>query len=263
MKIGFFDSGLGGLLILKAVAKHLPQYDYEYYGDTAHVPYGDRSEAEIYELTKAGVLHLFSRECVLVIIACNTASVETLRRLQDTLLVGDFIDRRILGVIIPTVEAVVSSPYKSVALFATKRTIDSGKYNREFMKLDESVSLINRALPELVPLIEAGKRDEAIALIVAETKTMKTAGAQAIILGCTHYCSLKDAVRAVMGGEGLVFTQDEIVPVRLEDYLVRHPEITSKLSETGKRDIVLSAHRHAYDERIAEFLGGVYMPEEN
>ena len=107
MKIGFFDSGLGGLTILKAVTQALPSYDYEYFGDTAHVPYGNKSEEEIYELTKAGVEHLFEQECALVIIACNTASAETLRKLQDTFLKEEYPDRNILGVIIPMVEEVL------------------------------------------------------------------------------------------------------------------------------------------------------------
>jgi glutamate racemase len=131
MKIGFFDSGLGGLMILKAVAKALPEFDYEFYGDTANLPYGDKSEAAIYELTKQGVEHLFKRDCALVIVACNTASAETLRRLQDEYLPESYPDRRILGVIIPTVEEVMQEKYSNAILLATKRTVESKKYEKE------------------------------------------------------------------------------------------------------------------------------------
>src|SRR3989338_6111066 len=136
MKIGFFDSCLGGLITLKAVAKALPQYDYEFYGDTANLPYGGKSEEEIFELTKAGIMHLFKRDCLLVIVACNTASAETLRRLQDGFLKSEYPDHRVLGVIIPTVEELVSGDIKHALLVATKRTVDSGKYERELAKLD-------------------------------------------------------------------------------------------------------------------------------
>ncbi len=260
MKIGFFDSGLGGLIILKAVAKHLPDYDYEYYGDTANVPYGDKTEGEIFELTKAGVEHLFSRDCALVIIACNTASAETLRKLQDLILVGDYKDRRILGVIIPTVETVIASGAKEVMLFATKRTVDSQKYAKEFSKLNTSLKLTAKALPALVPLIENGEWDKAEGLLCTETKQTIEAGRKNIILGCTHYSLLKDKVRAV-AGVGEVYSQDEIIPYKLAEYLQRHPEITQRLSKTGKREIIITKHNPHYDRLTAEFLGGVYLPE--
>jgi glutamate racemase len=261
MKIGFFDSGLGGLIILKAVAKALPQYDFEFYGDTAHVPYGDRSEAEIYELTKQGVEHLFQRNCLLVIIACNTASAETLRRLQDTLLVGPYSDHRILGVIIPTVEVVGTGGYDVAHLFATKRTVESLKYERELTKLSVTTKLQSVALPGLVPLIESGEMSMAEDLITSAATTARKAGANAIILGCTHYCLLKDQVRTVMGGEGEVLSQDEIIPMKLAEYLERHPEIESRLSCTATRNIFLTAHTPQYDEVIRHLMGGVIVTD--
>ena len=132
MKIGLFDSGLGGLTILKAVARALPAYDYEFYGDTANLPYGDKSEDQIYELTKRGVEHLFSRDCALIIIACNTASAETLRRMQDEYLKEAYPDRRVLGVIIPTIEEVAEAGLTNVLLIGTRRTIESHKFEKEF-----------------------------------------------------------------------------------------------------------------------------------
>ncbi len=260
MKIGFFDSGLGGLIILKAVAKHLPEYDYEYYGDTANVPYGDKTEEEIFALTKAGVEHLFSRDCALVIIACNTASAETLRKLQDSILVGDYEDRRILGVIIPTVETVIDSEVKDVMLFATKRTVESQKYTKEFSKLDSTLNLSAKALPALVPLIENGDWEKAEEMLCAETRQAIDGGTKNIILGCTHYSLLKDKVRAV-SGVGEVYSQDEIIPHKIAEYLQRHPEITQRLSKTGKREIIITKHNPHYDRLTAEFLGGVYLPE--
>jgi glutamate racemase len=263
MNIGFFDSGLGGLLILKAVAKALPQYDYVYYGDTKHVPYGDKTEEEIYELTKAAVAELFKLNCLLVIVACNTASAETLRRIQDTYLHHEYPDRRILGVIIPSVEEVVENRYPRTLLLATKRTVESHKYERELTKLStEPVELLAIATPELVPMIESHKIDEAVELATTVIEAEAREG-DAVLLGCTHYTLLKDALRKSFHDSLTFIAQDEVIPKKLSDYLTRHPEITSRLSSTGKRSIVLTEHRPDYDRLTAEFLGGAYIPDES
>lgn len=260
MKIGFFDSGLGGLTILKAVAQAIPHYDYEFYGDTANVPYGDKSEAEIFALTKAGVEHLLARDCALVIVACNTASAETLRQLQDTILIGEYAARRLLGVIIPTVEAVQTAHVTAVALIGTKRTIDSRKYEAEFAKSGQLQTFTSVATPTLVPLIEAGRLAEAEGEVITLTEPLFAQGAQAIILGCTHYTLLKDALR-IQYPTALIFSQDEIIPEKLTDYLARHPEIETKLRREGKRNIYLTDPSAKYDQAIASLLGGVPLLE--
>ncbi len=261
MKIGFFDSGLGGLLILQAVARALPQYDYEFYGDTAHVPYGDRTEEEIFQLTKAGVEHLFRRDCALVIVACNTASAETLRRLQDSLLVGEWEHRRLLGVIIPTIETIVDSQYESVGLFATLRTVTSQKYDRELTERAPQVTLYSQALPELVPLIEAGRREEAEAQILTYIRALQTAGVHVFVLGCTHYAVLKDGLRAALMGEGVIISQDEIIPKKLALYLGRHTELEHSLTRSHSRNIFLTAHKPEYDRIIGALMGGTILDE--
>lgn len=263
MNIGFFDSGLGGLLILKAVANVLRQYDYIYYGDTANLPYGDKPEEEIYSLTKHAIDELFKRDCLLVIVACNTASAETLRRIQDTYLKNEYPDRRILGVIIPSVEEVVEKHYPRTLLLATKRTVESGKYERELAKLSpEGVELVAIATPELVPLIEAHNIETAAALAAAVIETEAREG-DAVLLGCTHYTLLKESLRRHFGDTLTFISQDEVIPNKLAHYLLRHPEIASRLSDTGKRQIVLTENRPDYDRLAAEFLGGAYLPEES
>ena len=256
MKIGFIDSGLGGLTILKAVAKELPLYEYEFYGDTANVPYGDKSEAEIFALTKAGVEHLLARDCALVIVACNTASAETLRQLQDTILVDEYATRRLLGVIIPTVESVVATNCATVSMIATKRMVNSHKYEAEFEKSGATVTFTSLATPTLVPLIEGGHLEEAKAEVLALTEPLIAGGAEALILGCTHYTLLKDALRTAYPAV-TVFSQDEIIPEKLTDYLSRHPEIETKLGRGGKRNIYLTDPNTKYDQAIASLLGGV------
>lgn len=263
MKIGFFDSGLGGLLILKAVAHALPQYDYVFYGDTANVPYGNKTEEDIFALTVAAIEELFKRDCVLIIIACNTASAETLRRIQDTYLKSKYPDRRILGVIIPTVEEVIERGYKRAILLATKRTVDSGKYARELDKAkDSTIKLVAIATPELVPLIELGEYELALSQAIKVIEATVREG-DAVLLGCTHYTLLKDGLREHFKDSVTIVSQDEMIPRKLESYLTAHPEITNRLSNTGKRDIVLTEHRPDYDRLAAEFLGGAYLPDED
>jgi glutamate racemase len=256
MKIGFFDSGLGGLIALKAVAKALPQYDYEFYGDTANLPYGDKSEEEIFALTKAGIVHLFNRDCLLVIVACNTASAETLRRLQDGFLKSEYPDHRVLGVIIPTVEELVEANIKHALLVATKRTVDSRKYEVELDKLTSAPLITACATPELVPLIESGEHEaalEALSSIVSQRGEV-----DGVILGCTHYSLLKDELRTHFPNL-TILSQDEIIPEKLADYLNRHPEIESKLSKGGARNVYLTDNSSRYDGVLRELLGGAFI----
>lgn len=261
MNIGFFDSGLGGLLILKAVVKALPQYSYIYYGDTANLPYGDKTEEEIYDLTQKAIAELFARDCALVIVACNTASAESLRRIQDTYLKEAYPDRRILGVIIPTIEELFERKCTRALLIGTKRTIESGKYQRELEKLEHSnYTLTAIATPELVPLIEAHDLEAATARAIKVIEAEAREG-DVVLLGCTHYTLLKDSLRHHFGTKLPVISQDEVIPKKITEYLSRHPELTSRLSEEGKRVIHLTEHRPDYDRLTAEFLGGAYLAD--
>lgn len=259
MKIGFFDSGLGGLVILKAVAKMLPLYDYEFYGDTANLPYGDKSEIEIRELTRLGILHLFKRDCLLVVVACNTASSETLRYLQETILVGEYADHRILGVIIPTVEVVMERGDKRVTLLATKRTVESEKYKREFAKYDQAPELITTAETRLVQLLEAGEVEKANAIIKTHIVEAIKNNCDSLILGCTHFSLLKEYARSISGGELNVIAQDELIPLKLKQYLSLHKEIEVHLSHLGRRTIYLTNPNQRYDKIISSILEGKFM----
>ncbi len=253
MKIGFLDSGLGGVLVLRAVVAALPQYDYEYYGDTANLPYGDKTEDEIFQLVKVGAEYLYEKGCVLVILACNTASAETLRRLQDEWLPHAYPDRKLLGVIVPMVEEVVKAGMSDVLLIATKRTIDSGKFRLEFDKMGgKDIMLEGVATPTLVPLIEAGKGDEALA-VVEELLYKRKKLPEAVILGCTHYSLLVSALREKFHSVKF-FTQPDIIPAKVADYLARHREVTSRLTTEKHRTIHLTAHRDDYDNLLEGLL---------
>lgn len=261
MKIGLFDSGLGGLTILKAVVKELPQYNYVYYGDTENLPYGDRTEAEIYELTKRGVRYLFESGCVIIIIACNTASAETARRLQQEFLPAEYPTRKILGIIVPTIEVLVFNTQTKVVLIGTKRTVDSGKYQLELDRKGNGNTILTQiATPGLVPLIEKDDLQlatkEAVRCIEA-----KAGDSEVVVLACSHYTQIKNQLREYFGDRKQIISQDEIIPTKLADYLFRHHEISSQLTHGGERSIHLTAHRPDYDTIIGHLLGGVYVDE--
>jgi len=228
MKIGVFDSGLGGLTILNAIRVRLPEYDYIYYGDTKNLPYGDKTEEEIYELTKCAVIELFERGALLVIVACNTASAESLRRLQETIFEGAYQGRKILGVIIPTIETVLDDNHRNVLLIGTRRTIESKKYIKELLKRDGGhIFLTSIATPVLVPLIESGEIEVALKYLMTLIPTVGEV--ESIILGCTHYTVLKNGLRREFPGLRII-SQDELIPMKLESYLRAHPEIESELT---------------------------------
>lgn len=230
MKIGFFDSGQGGLLVAKAVQAHMPQYDYVYYGDTANVPYGDKSESEIFELTKRGMERLFAEECALVVVACNTASVQSIRKLQVDWLPTSHPDRKILGVVIPTVEALACKSVHEVLLLATTRTVASDKYETELLKIGSKITLHKQAAPHLVPLLEAGDFAQAVDRAAGHISSglEKNENLDAVILGCTHYSLLVGDLRKRFP-DIQFFAQTEIIPYKLGAYLAAHPELETKL----------------------------------
>lgn len=266
MRIGFFDSGLGGLTILRAVVHKLPEHDYYYYGDTANLPYGDKTEEEIFEFSKVAMEYLFAQGCRLVIIACNTASAETLRRLQDEYIPVTYPDRRILGVIVPTVEILIESGSRAALLLATRRTVASHKYERELEKHQRSDMLLYPiATPDLVPLIEAGKVREAVvaAQKVIDSVLENHGEINVVVLGCTHYTELTAELRAHYGTRLSFISQDEVLPEKITNYIMRHSELAlpGEIGE-GKRSIHLTEHRPDYDRTISQLLGGVFVSEE-
>jgi glutamate racemase len=258
MKIGILDSGLGGLFILKEIIKKLPQYDYIYLGDNARTPYGNRSQEVIYKFTEQAVDFLFKQECQLIIIACNTASAEALRKIQQEWLpevMGN--EYRVLGVIRPVIEKAVKVAKKRIGVIGTKGTVASKSYIQEIAKLDSKIEVLQQACPLLVPLVEEGWQKSDVAKKVLRTylKPLKLAKVDTLILGCTHYPILYKEIQGVMGPRTKVLHSGEIVAGSLADYLARHPEIDSKLDKTSKNIFYvtdLSAH---YQKLGEEWFG--------
>lgn len=257
--IGVFDSGYGGLTILQDIRKRLPQYDYLYLGDNARAPYGTRSFDVVYEFTLQAVHELFDRGCPLIIVACNTASANALRSIQQNNL-GEQIaeDNRVLGVIRPSTEIMGElTKTGNVGILATEGTVYSNSYVVEAEKYFPNIRVYQQACPMWVPLIESNKHDsdagkkfikEDVDTLLAMDPNIDT-----IILGCTHYPIVKDYIESIVSENVKIFAQGEIVAERLEDYLIRHPEIEIRCAKnesvhylTTEKDTVFDINANAF-----------------
>ena len=251
MKIGIFDSGLGGLFTAHAIARELPEYDYTYLGDTARLPYGTRTHDELFVFLKEGVDFLFSKDCELIIVACNSASAEALRSVQQEYLASTYPGRNVLGMIVPMTEA--CAEFKRVGLIATEATVRSEAYSREFEKRAPGVLLMPLATPELVPLIESGDRmGTALAL---EKYLEQFRDIDALLLGCTHYAIVKDEIKKFLPDEVAIVSQDTVVPGKLREYLARHAEIESKLSKGGTKEFFVTDLSAQFKSTAALWFG--------
>ncbi len=258
--IGIFDSGFGGLTILKEVTKILPQYSFMYLGDNRRAPYGCRSDAEIYAYTLEGVEALFARGAKVVILACNTASAVALRRIQQEVLPFKYPDRKVLGIIIPTAEeSDTFSQTKHIGVWATEATVHSGVYEREMLKIDPQLRITSLPCPLLVPLIEAGSKasDEITEAVngYIEALMVKDIRIDTLILGCTHYPIIADEIRRLLPKHIRLIQQGEIIAEKLRQYLVRHPEIECVLSREANR-VFLTTSDTENVKRIADFFYG-------
>lgn len=257
MKIGIFDSGLGGLVIAKSIFKKLPEYDYIYLGDTKNLPYGEKSPPQIYRYTQKAVDFLFKQNCQLIIVACNTSSALALRKIQQQYLPKKYPGRRVLGVVVPTLEVADGGHRrKKIGVIGTTATIRSHIYKKELVKIDSKAKIVELATPDLVTLIEKNSLQKAQKSVELYLKTLKKQGnIEALILGCTHYPILKKGIKGLMGKKGMVISQDEIIPPKLASYLKRHKEIEKQLSKTGKKIFEVTKLNSGY-KKVAKNLFG-------
>ena len=240
--IGVFDSGFGGLTILKSFLEKLPAYDYLYLGDNARTPYGNRSPELIYQFTTEAVDFLFKKGCQLIIIACFTASAEALRRIQQEVLpryqaFDSSLSKRILGVIRPLVEeAVQVSRFGRISVIGTQATVNSQSFVKELNKLRPGLTIYQQACPLLVPLVEEDyqARREAKIILRNYLRPLKLKKIDTLILGCTHYPIMLKQIKQVMGKNCQILNPGEVVAKFLIDYLARHPEIESELLKNGQ-----------------------------
>ncbi len=267
MKIGIFDSGLGGLIITRAIKKAMPLYDYVYFGDTKRLPYGNKSHEAVLEFTRQAVDYLFRQEnCAIIIIACNTASARALRQIQHTrslilpLGKGEMPKaegvRKVLGVLVPAAEE--ASKYKRVGILATLGTIASNTFPVEIKKMNKQTKVFQNAAPALVPLIEEGANALATPFLLKYLRPFMNKKLDALVLGCTHYPILKKEIKKVIQEKFpkiKIISQDEIIPKKLEEYLARHSEITEKLSKNRSMKILVTDKTQNMDHLVKKWFG--------
>ena len=254
MKIGIFDSGLGGLIIARAIRKIMPEYDYVYFGDTKRLPYGNKSHEAIFEFTREAVEHLFRKEnCVIVIIACNTASARALRQIQQEYLTKNFTERRVLGVLIPIAEE--SSKYKKVGVIATLGTVASNAWEIEIKKINKNVKVLQNPAPMLATLIEEGENKLAKPFLLKYLKPFANKKLDALVLGCTHYPALKKEIRKLLPKNVKIISQDEIIPKKLKEYLAKHQEIALKLSKNKSMEILVTDKTQNMGHLVKKWFG--------
>lgn len=270
--IGVFDSGFGGLTVLEALTKRLPQHDFLYLADSARAPYGARSHEVVHRFTLEAVEWLFDQGCSLVVLACNTASARALRDIQQKHLPVHRPDRRVLGVVRPSVEALAGLPPGAipgitapsltkglVAVLGTETTIASDSYGIELRKLAPKLRLVQQACPLWVPLVEAGELEgpgtEWFLHRYLDPILQGPELPRRILLGCTHYPLLLDGIRRLVPAEIEVLAQGGLVADRLVDWLGRHPEMNARL-ECGSRRIFATTDDPQWFSNSAQRLLG-------
>lgn len=297
-KIGVFDSGYGGLTILREIRKALPEYDYLYLGDNARAPYGTHSFDVIYRYTLQAVQYLIEQDCALIILACNTASAKALRTIQqkdlllingDAALNGGMMKRNVLGVIRPTVEAVPGiTKTGHVGILATPATVSSESYVLELEKIFKStehriqntdrITITQQACPMWVPLIEAGEhKDEGADYFVEKYLReilAKDPQIDTLVLGCTHYPLLKEKIerfadriqtanadRTQTELPIQIIAQGDLVAKSLADYLKRHGEYREQLSQSGTCTYLTTENAERFSQTASQFIGSPVRAE--
>ncbi len=258
--IGVFDSGYGGLTILKEMVKQLPEFDYLYMGDNARAPYGPRSFDTVYHYTLESVKWFFSQGCELVILACNTASAKALRTIQQKDLPTIDPSKRVLGVIRPTTEIIGQySKTGEVGIVGTLGTVQSESYPIEIAKFFPHIKVYQEACPMWVPLIENYEYDSPGADYFVQkhlTHLLKnSASMDTVLLACTHYPLLIKKIKAFLPENIGVVTQGEIVAKSLSGYLQKHKEITDKISKNGQISFYTTDSTEDFDIHGTDFFG--------
>jgi glutamate racemase len=254
--IGIFDSGYGGLTVFKEIEKLLPQFDYIYLGDNARTPYGTRSLEKVYEFTLEGVSYLFGQGCNLVILACNTASANALRTIQQKNLASFGSDKRVLGVIRPTTEKLSGfSRSGHIGLCGTTATVNSNSYVIEAEKYAPDIQVHQQACPLWVPMVENDEISTEAAHLITQKYLSELLGKHpqidAVLLACTHYPLMYDTIKAHLPKGIMLISQGELVALSLKDYLNRHPEMDVLCSKRGNRIFLTTDSTENFD-RLGE-----------
>jgi glutamate racemase len=264
--IGIFDSGVGGLTVMKDIIRKLPAYDYLYLGDNARAPYGTRSFETIYQYTLECVNFLFSRDCHLVILACNTASAKALSTIQQNDLLTTNPEKRVLGVIRPTAEIIGHHTQTGhVGILGTSGTVDSKSYVMEIEDQFPELNVYQQACPLWVPLVENNEYNKPGADYFVQQAIIQiqqqSPEIDALLLACTHFPLLEDKIRQYAGDSVTILSQGEIVATSLADYLQRHPEIDAHCSKNGSKRFLTTGSTDDFDTHAKTFFGNKVQSE--
>jgi len=250
--IGVFDSGVGGLTVFKELIKQLPHEDVVYFGDTARVPYGTKSKETIIRFSLENILFLLQKEVKIIVVACNTSSSLALPTLKR------HFKKPIIGVISPGAkEAVYATHNKRVGVIATSATINSGAYEREIKRLDNSVEVFSQACPLFVPLAEEGWLKEKVAYQIAEKylAPIKKAKVDTLILGCTHYPLLKQVIKKVMGNNVRLVDSAQQVVQEVRQVLSEEELLSLDKKHKGGFEFFVSDEPQNFQKLAKRFLG--------
>ncbi|MBS1731568.1 MAG: glutamate racemase [Bacteroidetes bacterium] len=264
--IGIFDSGYGGLTVMKSIVQYLPDYDYIYIGDNARTPYGNRSFETVYHYTWEAVKWLFQKGCPLVILACNTASAKALRTIQQQNLPVDFPTNRVLGVIRPTAEVMDQFTHnRKIGILATRGTVQSESYILEIKKLFPSIEIFQQACPLLVPLIENNELDnhgtDFFIKKYIHDLLQQDPGIDTILLACTHYPVLLKKITEYTPIDIQIVSQGEIVAESLTAYLKRHPEMEGRISRNSTHEFYTTDSTADFNEHAPAFFGSPVLSQ--
>jgi glutamate racemase len=258
--IGVFDSGYGGLTVLREIVGKLPHYDYLYLGDNARAPYGTRSFDTVYRYTLQCVEWLLKQNCPLIVLACNTASAKALRSIQQNDLQRLHPTARVLGVLRPTTEVIGNfTKSNSIGILATTGTVQSRSYEIEIEKFFPAVKLEQEACPMWVPLVENNEHlsegadyfvQKHLDNILSRDKAIDT-----LLLACTHYPLLKEKIEKHLPEGVTLLSQGQIVADSLQDYLQRHPEMENNISREGKRVFYTTDSAEDFTSKASVFFG--------
>lgn len=250
--IGVYDSGFGGLTVLRALRTKLPQRDFVYLGDSGRAPYGGRDVDTVLDYAEQCVERLLEEGCRLIVVGCHTISCTALRHLQRKYAPDPKGPRRILGVTIPTAEAAVRISKHHIGIIGTSRTVQSGTFVTEIAKLSKhQVSAV--AAPLLAPIVEEGWETTAVARQAVATYLAKFQGIDTLVLACTHYPLLVEAFLAEVPRGVQLLDPSENIALSLLLWLDRHPEFKSP--GTGRLRVLCTGHPEVFRSHGRRFLG--------
>lgn len=265
-KIGVFDSGFGGLTVLRSIVEELPDYSFVYFGDNARAPYGNKSFDLIYDYALEGMNFLFNQGCEVVIFACNTASAKALRTIQQKDLPRIAPKKRVLGVIRPSTEEIASYTQSGyVGIFGTEGTVNSSSYLLELAKISPLLSVYQHACPLWVPLIEERQYNSAAGRMIIATDVeqlfKKNAKIDTVLLACTHYPIIKPILEELIGDRAKIIEQGPLVAVKLKEYLMRHSAMESRLVRGAKIDFFTSERSDYFNQHATDIYGAPISAE--